>query len=93
MTVSNVGRAEPSQPAGDVRLLVENLAKALVDDPSLVSVEAQDMGGGTELQLRVAGPEIGKVIGKQGRTARALRTILAAVSVKQQKRYTLEIVE
>ena len=91
--MSNAGRVDPSQAGGDVRLLVESLAKALVEDPSQVSVEVQEHEGGAELQLRVAGPEVGKVIGKQGRTARALRTILAAVSVKQQKHYTLEIVE
>lgn len=84
------GKAESG---GDVRQMMANIAKALVDDPSQVSVEAEERDGGVELQLRVAGPEIGKVIGKQGRTARALRTLLAAVSLKQQKRYTLEIVE
>ena len=88
--MSNPGRAESG---GDARQMMESIAKAMVDDPSKVSVEAAEIDGGTELQLRVAGPEIGKVIGKQGRTARALRNVLAAVSVKQQKRYTLEIVE
>ncbi|HZQ91763.1 MAG TPA: KH domain-containing protein [Terriglobales bacterium] len=76
-----------------MRALVEEIAKVLVDDPSQVSVEAVDEGGETVLELRVAESDLGKVIGKQGRTARSLRTILAAASMKLHKRYTLEIIE
>ena len=85
-------RAEAAA-AGDVRSLLENIAKALVDDAAQVSVEAVDEGGETVLELQVAPEDVGKIIGKQGRTARALRIILAAVSVKLHRRYTLEILE
>lgn len=85
--------SELPRPGGDVRLLMENIAKALVDEAQQVKVEAIPEGGETVLELTVAPNDVGKVIGKQGRTARALRTILAAVSVKLHQRYTLEILE
>ena len=78
---------------GDMRTLVEQVAKALVDEPEQVSVEAVDGPDGTVLELRVAPGDVGKVIGKQGRTARAVRTILGAASMKYRHRYTLEILE
>lgn len=73
--------------------LIGFIARSLVDKPDEVIVEEFDEDGEMVIELTVAEEDLGKVIGKQGRTARALRTILAAVSVKQQKRYTLEIVE
>ena len=73
--------------------LVEDIAKALVDAPEGVSVHAVEGEQVTVLELRVAPGDLGKVIGKQGRTARSIRTILAAASMKYHKRYTLEIVE
>jgi len=73
--------------------LVSEIAKALVDSPNEVSVEAFTEGDSTVLRLRVASSDIGKVIGKQGRTARSLRTILAAASMKVRHRYALDIVE
>jgi predicted RNA-binding protein YlqC (UPF0109 family) len=79
--------------AGDVRTLVEHIAKALVDTPDQVSVESSDDGDGTILELRVAPGDLGKVIGKQGRTARSIRTILSAAGMKLHKRVTLEILE
>ena len=78
---------------GDMRALVEQVAKALVDEPEQVSVQAVERPDGTVLELRVAPGDVGKVIGKQGRTARAVRTILGAASMKFRHRYTLEIVE
>jgi predicted RNA-binding protein YlqC (UPF0109 family) len=78
---------------GDVRQLVLEIAKALVDEPELVTVEAVDGPESTVLELRVAQRDLGKVIGKQGRTARSLRTIIGAASMKLHKRHTLEIVE
>lgn len=82
-----------TEPGGDMRALVEQIAKALVDEPEKVSVQAVEEGDVTVLELRVSPDDIGKVIGKQGRTARSLRTILGAAGMKLKKRYTLEIVE
>jgi predicted RNA-binding protein YlqC (UPF0109 family) len=82
-----------SEQGGDVRHLVEGIARALVDAPDKVTVEAAEHGDGTVLNLRVAPEDIGKVIGKQGRTARSLRTIVGAAGIKQRKRYSLEILE
>ncbi|HEV2114325.1 MAG TPA: KH domain-containing protein [Terriglobales bacterium] len=75
----------------DLRGLVEQMAKALVDSPSEVSATVIDEEGVVELE--VAPAEMGKVIGKQGRTARAMRTILSAAGAKQNKRWQLEILE
>lgn len=71
--------------------LVTKLARALVDDQNEVSVEAVPDGTSTLLRLRVAPSDLGKIIGKQGRTARSIRTILAAASMKAQHRYALDI--
>ena len=73
--------------------LVTEIAKALVDDPNAVMVEAVERDESTVLRLRVAPGDVGKVIGKQGRTARSMRTILGAVSMKHHHRYTLDILE
>ncbi len=73
--------------------LIQGLAIALVDLPDSVSVEVVQEQNSTVLRLRVAPTDIGKVIGKQGRTARSMRTILNAASTKLQKRSVLEIVE
>ena len=72
-------------------LLVSNLAKALVDEQDAVSVESVPDQTGTLLRLRVSPNDLGKVIGKQGRTARSIRTILAAASMKAQHRFGLDI--
>jgi uncharacterized protein len=82
-----------SEPAGDMRALVEQIAKALVDEPDQVSVSQVDGEQASVLELKVAPGDLGKVIGKQGRTARALRTLLGAAGVKFQKRFSLEILE
>jgi len=78
---------------GDMRTLVEQIARALVDEPEQVSVQAVDGEQVTVLELRVAPNDLGKVIGKQGRTARSIRTILSAAGMKLRKRFTLEILE
>jgi len=83
----------PTEQGGDVRQLVLDIAKALVDEPELVTVEAIEGPESTVLELRVAQRDLGKVIGKQGRTARSLRTIIGAASMKLHKRHTLEIIE
>ena len=73
--------------------LVKEIATALVDNPQSVSVEALSDRDGTLLRLRVAQSDVGKVIGKQGRTARSMRTILSAASMKLKHRFSLDIVE
>ena len=82
-----------SEQGGDIRMLVEQIAKALVDEPEQVSVHVAEGEQGTVLELRVGPNDLGKVIGKQGRTARSLRTILGAAGMKLHKRVTLEILE
>ncbi len=73
--------------------LVTQIARALVDHPEAVEVQAVEREESTVLRLHVSDADIGKVIGKQGRTAHSLRTILSAVSMKYHHRYTLDIVE
>jgi uncharacterized protein len=73
--------------------LVREIARALVDEPSAVEVQAIGRDENTVLKLKVAPQDVGKVIGKQGRTARSVRTILGAVSMKLRHRYTLDILE
>ncbi|HSL61623.1 MAG: KH domain-containing protein [Desulfotignum sp.] len=73
--------------------LIEYIAKALVDNPDQVQV-SEVVGDQTSvLELKVAKEDLGKVIGKQGRSARAMRTILSAASTKLKKRTVLEIIE
>ena len=76
-----------------MRELVEEIAKALVDNPEEVQVMAVEGEQTTVFELRVAQQDMGKVIGKQGRTAGAIRTILGAAGMKYRKRFVLEILE
>jgi len=78
---------------GSMKELVEIIATALVDHPDAVAVNEVDGEATTVLELRVAQQDLGKVIGKQGRTARAIRTILSAAGMKVKKRFVLEILE
>lgn len=73
--------------------LVELIAKSLVDHPDDVKVDEIEGAQATVLELRVGEGDLGKVIGKQGRTARAIRTILSASGTKLKKRFVLEILE
>lgn len=73
--------------------LVEYIAKSLVDAPDAVCVTQKDGDQAITLELTVARDDLGKVIGKQGRTAKAMRTILSAASTRAQKRCLLEILE
>jgi predicted RNA-binding protein YlqC (UPF0109 family) len=73
--------------------LIGYIAKALVDSPEQVAVTEVEGRHTTVLELRVAKNDMGKIIGKQGRTAQAIRTILSAASGKTRKRYVLEIIE
>lgn len=76
-----------------MRELVEEIAKALVDLPEQVTVREIQGEQVTVLELRVAPSDLGKVIGKQGRTARSIRTLLGAAGMKLNRRFTLEILE
>jgi predicted RNA-binding protein YlqC (UPF0109 family) len=82
-----------TEPSGDMRVLIEHVAKTLVDDPGQVSVAQIEEGQETVLELTVAEADLGRVIGKQGRTARAMRNLLGAAGSKSQKRFALEILE
>jgi len=73
--------------------LLEYLAKSLVDSPDEVHVEATETGTTVVLELSVANDDVGKVIGKQGRIARALRTIVKASAVRDGKRAIVEIID
>jgi hypothetical protein len=76
-----------------VKDLVTEIAKALVDIPEEVNVREVEGEQTTVLELRVAPSDLGKVIGKQGRTARSIRTLLGAAGMKLNRRFTLEILE
>ncbi|HEX3267260.1 MAG TPA: KH domain-containing protein [Gaiellaceae bacterium] len=73
--------------------IVEYLARRLVDEPDAVRVEEIDREGATVLQLYVARDDVGKVIGRQGRIARALRTVVRASAAREDRRVLLEIME
>jgi uncharacterized protein len=79
-----------TESTADVRVLVERVAKSLVDTPEEVFVELFDDG---VIELEVAEGDVGKIIGRQGRTARALRSLLGAAGHRARKRYQLEIIE
>lgn len=77
----------------EMKDLIEYIAKVLVDNPDEVKVTELEGKQTSVIELRVAKEDLGKVIGKQGRTARAMRTILGAASAKMKKRSVLEILE
>jgi predicted RNA-binding protein YlqC (UPF0109 family) len=81
------------EEAGWMKQLIEDIAKALVDIPEEVAVREVLGEQVTVLELKVAPSDLGKVIGKQGRTARSIRTILGAAGMKLNRRFTLEILE
>ena len=76
-----------------MRDTIEVVVKALVDDRDAVDVREIDRNGTTRIEVRVAPPDMGKVIGKQGRTVRALRSLVYAAGLKQNRRYVLDVVE
>ena len=76
-----------------MKQLIEEIARALVDIPEQVTVHEIQGEQTTVLELKVAAGDLGKVIGKQGRTARSIRTILGAAGMKLNRRFTLEILE
>jgi predicted RNA-binding protein YlqC (UPF0109 family) len=73
--------------------IVEYLARRLVDDPDAVRVDEVERDGAVVLQLHVARDDVGKVIGRQGRIARALRTVVRAAAARREQRVLLEIIE
>src|ERR1700688_3573829 len=79
--------------AVSMKQLIEDIAKALVDIEEEVEVKAVEGEQTTALELKVAPTDLGKIIGKQGRTARSIRTILGAAGMKMNRRFTLEILE
>jgi uncharacterized protein len=93
--VSVMNEAMPTaiEPTERMKHLILEIVQALVDQPDDVSVEMLDDHDSTVIRLRVAHQDIGKVIGKQGRTARSLRTILGAASMKLHHRFALDILE
>jgi predicted RNA-binding protein YlqC (UPF0109 family) len=76
-----------------VKDLLDFLARSLVDHPEQVRVEETESADGVLLRLTVAKEDVGKVIGKQGRIARAIRTVVKASAVKEGKQATIEIVD
>ena len=82
-----------NEQGADMRVLIEKIAKSLVDYPEQVVVQSVEGQQGTMLELKVSANDLGKIIGKQGRTARSIRSILNAASMKLKKRYGLEILE
>src|SRR5213593_3876052 len=79
--------------AKSMRGTIEMVVKALVDDADAVDVREIERNGTTRIEVRVAQPDMGKVIGKQGRTVRALRSLVYAAGVKQHRRFVLDVVE
>lgn len=77
----------------DAKDLLELMAKALVDKPEIVRVEEHEDDGATVLELHVDPEDVGKIIGKQGRTVRALRSILDAAGTKWERRFEVEVIE
>ncbi len=79
------------QQGDQIQVLIWQFVSSVVDTPEGVNVEAIYENGLTRYRVNVQGREIGQVIGKQGRTARALRTLLAAIAAKQKRRFQLDI--
>jgi uncharacterized protein len=87
------GLMEPGKKLSELSKMIEYMAKMLVDLPDLVSVNEIEGENTTVIELKVDKSDLGKIIGKQGRTARAVRTVLNGATTKLRKRTVLEIVE
>jgi uncharacterized protein len=77
--------------AADLKGLIETVARALADQPDAVSVKESDRRGSTVFELQVAATDLGRVIGRQGRTAAAIRTLLSSVAEEDDRRVSLDI--
>lgn len=88
-----VGGPGGKKPLSDLSKMIEYMARMLVDLPDQVEINEIEGENTTVIELKVAKEDLGKVIGKQGRTARAVRTILNGASTKLRKRTVLEIIE
>jgi predicted RNA-binding protein YlqC (UPF0109 family) len=77
--------------AADLKGLIEAVARALADHPEAVNVRESERRGGTVFELQVAATDLGRVIGRQGRTAAALRTLLASAAESDERRVSLDI--
>lgn len=77
--------------AADLKGLIETVARALADQPDVVSVKESDRRGSTVFELQVASTDLGRVIGRQGRTAAALRTLLSTIAEDDDRRVSLDI--
>ena len=86
---------EPGEnsPKVNVPVMIEQIVKSLVEEPDLVEINLVEEPQETVLELKVAPRDIGKVIGKQGRTVRAMRNLLSAAGVRSNKNFALEIME
>ncbi|HUB01746.1 MAG TPA: KH domain-containing protein [Terriglobales bacterium] len=82
-----------TEQSANPRALIEHVAKALVEAKDAVFVDEYEDGDETVIELEVAEADLGRVIGRSGRIARALRTVLSAAGTKNEKRYALEILE
>ncbi len=82
-----------TRQAGNVQAMIEQIVKSLVDDSGQVTVSVVEEPGETVLELEVAQRDVGKVIGKQGRTIRAMRNLLSAAGARSNQHYALEIIE
>ena len=93
MTPSSQVSTGSGKPLSELAKMIEYMARMLVDLPDQVSINEIEGENTTVLELKVAKEDLGKIIGKQGRTARAVRTVLNGASTKLRKRTVLEIIE
>jgi predicted RNA-binding protein YlqC (UPF0109 family) len=91
--VESQEKGPSAKPLGELAKMIEHMARMLVDLPDSVEVVEVEGENTTVLELKVAKEDLGKIIGKQGRTARAVRTVLNGASTKLRKRTVLEIIE
>jgi len=89
----SLAHRDPVDEATVLKQLVEQMARALVDNPDEVTVEAAGEEKACVIRLRVGSADVGRVIGKQGRTAKAMRTVLHAIAARSKRRAVLEILE
>ncbi len=92
MTTQTIGAMQCDQ-TDDIRLLALQIVHALVEEPEAIEIKCEETEGLTCFRIRVSAADLGKIIGKQGRTARSIRIILAAISMKTGHRYSLDIVQ